>query len=341
MRRSEVLPAAVLERGRPALLRGQAVAAFGLDLADDRELAPLLDSLRAPVVLKERIEPFRAHRREELEVPAVVQREVLESPTLRARQSRVHRDRVEVDHEGDFARLRELVDRRPEPVGDVHAARHSAALREEDSLLDAREGEGANETEGERAGGGDVAQVDSDDVPADLRRGRARGYMRTSVDRVGGDDEVVVAPVHDPHVVSEADRMPAVEDAEEGLHRLALADVLEGGHAAGMRALRFNRCPHVMTRGTGVRRPGFEPGQMAWQAIILTRLYYRRAAAPRARGGIKNAPAAGARKAIASSFVTGGHSYGGGQTRSSPGTPPNTRSWETNSLSPASNAAPA
>src|SRR5437870_9890801 len=40
-----------------------------------------------------------------------------------------------------------------------------------------------------------------------------------------------------------------------------------------------------------VRRPGFEPGQMAWQAIILTRLYYRRATAPRARAGIKDVAA--------------------------------------------------
>src|SRR2546425_11353369 len=100
MRRSEVLPAAVLERGCPALLREQAVPAFRFDLANDRKLAPLLDALRAPIPLEERIEAVRVHRREELEVPAIIQREILEGPAVRAGEPRGHRDRIEVDQEG-------------------------------------------------------------------------------------------------------------------------------------------------------------------------------------------------------------------------------------------------
>src|SRR2546426_12790916 len=116
MRRSEVLPAAVLERGRPAFLREQAVPAFRFDLANDGKLAPLLDALRAPVPLEERVEALRVHRREELEIPAIVQCEVLHGPAVPAGEPRVHRDRIEVDQEADAARLRDLVDRRPEAV---------------------------------------------------------------------------------------------------------------------------------------------------------------------------------------------------------------------------------
>src|SRR2546425_421455 len=136
MRGPEVLPPSVLQGDGASLLRVQPVPAAGLHLPDHRELVPLLEPLRLSVPLEQVRETVRAHGREELEVPAVVQCEVLDRPPVRVLQPPVHRDCVVVDHERHLARDGDLVDRRPETVGDVHAARHRIALREEDPLLD-------------------------------------------------------------------------------------------------------------------------------------------------------------------------------------------------------------
>src|SRR2546425_8270078 len=66
MRGTEVLPPAVLQGHHAAALRVQPVPALPLDLPDDRELVPLLEALRLPVLLEKRGETVRVHGREEL-----------------------------------------------------------------------------------------------------------------------------------------------------------------------------------------------------------------------------------------------------------------------------------
>src|SRR3972149_601554 len=71
-----------------------------------------------------------------------------------------------------------------------------------------REGQGRDESEGPRPRRGDVAQVHRGHVPSDLLGRRPGRDVGPRVPDVRRDDEVVLAPVHDPAVVAEADRMP-------------------------------------------------------------------------------------------------------------------------------------
>src|SRR5438445_412883 len=78
MRGPEVLPPSVLQGNHASLLRVEPVPAAGFHFPDHRELVPLLESLRLPVPVEEVREAVRGHGREELEVPAIVQCEVLD-----------------------------------------------------------------------------------------------------------------------------------------------------------------------------------------------------------------------------------------------------------------------
>src|SRR5205807_7935831 len=64
---------------------------------------------------------------------------------------------------------------------------------------------------------------------------------RLLVHDVRRHDEVVVAPFHDPDVVAEANRLPAVVDPREDFDRSALADIGEPRHERSGWALAVRR----------------------------------------------------------------------------------------------------
>src|SRR5437867_5353756 len=64
VRRAEVLPAAVLQRDRAALLGVEPVPALPLHLPDHGQLVPLLRALRLAVLLEQRVEPVRCRSEE-------------------------------------------------------------------------------------------------------------------------------------------------------------------------------------------------------------------------------------------------------------------------------------
>src|SRR5207245_4691814 len=126
-----------------------------------------------------------------------------------------------------------------------HAFLHP--VREAPEELDVGVGghrEGRDEAEWPRARRRDVAQVHGGRVPADLLRRRPGRDVRLPVHDVGRDDEIVVAPIDNAAVVSQADRLPPVVDAREDVDRAALPDVRELRHGSGIGA-RDKKAPRL------------------------------------------------------------------------------------------------
>src|SRR5437879_7392073 len=90
--------------------------------------------------------------------------------------------------------------------------------------------EGRDEAEGPRTRRRDVAQVHRGRIPADLLRRGPRRDVRLPIHDVRRHDEVVVPPLDDAAVVTQADRLSSVEDPREDVDRAALPDVREPRH---------------------------------------------------------------------------------------------------------------
>src|SRR5439155_663029 len=81
-------------------------------------------------------------------------------------------------------------------------------------------------------------------MPDDLRGRRPGRDVRLPVHDVRCDDEVVVAPIDNAAVVSQADRLPPVVDAREDVDRAALPDVRQSRHGSGIGA-RDKKAPRL------------------------------------------------------------------------------------------------
>src|SRR6266545_6079509 len=133
---TEVLPALVQERFH-ARFRDEDVSAGGRDLADHREPVPLRwPRLRVP--LEDGLDRVRADRGDQLVVAPVVQEQVFRDGRRQRRESAVPRERGLVDVVREVRHRRHLGEARGKSIGDVHAARDRAGVREEHAVGDPR-----------------------------------------------------------------------------------------------------------------------------------------------------------------------------------------------------------
>src|SRR2546430_16010747 len=85
---------------------------------------------------------------------------------------------------------------------------------------------------------------------------RSTLFPYTTLFRSRRDDEIIVPPLDDAAVVTEADRLPAVIDSREDVDRSALPDVRQSRHKGRQTGARDKKATRLRRLGTAeVTRP--------------------------------------------------------------------------------------